>query len=132
MAAEAVQHRLVALALLGRAMRIVDIEGLDHAHAAVLGQEGHAQHVVTAAGGQPAQRPQLGVPSRASIRQRKAPPTRRSTSACVVRQSGEAAFHFMISSGVVHACQTASSGACAKDSTVICMTMLRSVRVRAV
>ena len=41
------------------------------------------------------------LPSLASIREENLPPSRRSTEAAVVCQSSDAAFHFLMSSGVV-------------------------------
>src|SRR6266853_6535711 len=61
------------------------------------------------------------LPSLASMRDEKAPPTRKSTVAPVVCQSSDAAFHCLISSGVVQARQTSSIGAAILVSTVIFM-----------
>src|SRR5690606_441245 len=59
------------------------------------------------------------LPSFASILDEKAPPTRRSTVAAVVCQSSDAAFHCLMSSGVVYARHTSSTGAAMRASTVI-------------
>src|SRR3954447_8908858 len=59
------------------------------------------------------------LPSFASIRDENWPPARRSTVAAVVCQSSEAAFHCLMSSGVVHARQTSSIGATIFVSTAI-------------
>src|SRR5215217_975902 len=58
------------------------------------------------------------------------PPTRRSTVEAVVCQSSDAAFHRLMSSGVVHARQTSSTGAATVVSTVIFMAALPSFRFR--
>src|SRR3954451_3217451 len=70
------------------------------------------------------------LPSFASILDENWPPTRRSTAAAVVCQSSDAAFHCLMSSGVVHARQTSSTGAATVVSTVICMAFLSSFRFR--
>ena len=59
------------------------------------------------------------LPSFASMRDENWPPTRRSTVEAVVCQSSDAAFHRLMSSGLVHACQTFSTGAATVVSTVI-------------
>ncbi|WP_242651039.1 hypothetical protein [Yoonia tamlensis] len=46
------------------------------------------------------------LPSLASIRDENLPPARKSTVAAVVCQSSEAAFHYIISAGVVQQAQT--------------------------
>src|SRR3954453_3928484 len=64
------------------------------------------------------------LPSLASMRDENVPPTGRSTAAAVVCQSSDAAFHCLMSSGVVHARQTSSIGAATVASTVIFMGSL--------
>ena len=59
------------------------------------------------------------LPSLASMREEKAPPTCKSTLAAVVCQSSEAAFHWVMWLGVVQAFQTCSVGAAIFVSTVI-------------
>src|SRR5689334_690834 len=61
------------------------------------------------------------LPSLASMREEKAPPSRRSTVALVVCQSSDAAFHFIMSAGVVYARQTCSMGAATVVSTLSLM-----------
>src|SRR6185369_13745895 len=68
------------------------------------------------------------LPSFASILDENWPTTRRSTAAAVVSQSSDAAFHRLMSSGVVHARQTSSTGAATVVSTVIFMAALSSFR----
>src|SRR3954447_23852545 len=60
------------------------------------------------------------------MRDENPPPARRSTAAAVVCQSSDAAFHRLMSSGVVHARQTSSTGAATVVSTVIFMASLAS------
>src|SRR4051812_46759515 len=55
------------------------------------------------------------------MRDENAPPTRKSTVAAVVCQSSDAAFHCLMSSGVVQARQISSIGAAIVVSTVIFM-----------
>jgi len=55
------------------------------------------------------------------MREENAPPSRKSTVAAVVCQSSDAAFHCLMSSGVVQARQTYSMGAATVVSTVIFM-----------
>src|SRR4051812_10838326 len=71
------------------------------------------------------------LPSLASMRDENWPPTRRSSEAAVVCQSSDAAFHCLMSSGVVHARQTSSTGAATVVSIVIFMEVLPSFLVRA-
>src|SRR5690606_16638298 len=53
------------------------------------------------------------------MRERKLPPSRRSTELWVVCQSSDAAFHCMMSPGVFQARQTSAMGALARASMVI-------------
>src|SRR5688572_19842138 len=59
------------------------------------------------------------LPSFASIRDENFPPSRKSTVLRVVCQSSCAAFHCLMSSGLLQAFHTRSSGALTKLSTVI-------------
>src|SRR5690606_27576331 len=59
------------------------------------------------------------LPSLASMRERKVPPSRRSTVLSVVCQSSDAAFHCLMSAGLLCASQTCCSGAFTMVSTVI-------------
>src|SRR5438128_11157868 len=63
------------------------------------------------------------LPSLASMRDEKVPPTRKSTSDFVVCQSSLAAFHCLMSSGAFHARQTCSIGAAILVSTMILFVM---------
>src|SRR5947209_13679576 len=64
------------------------------------------------------------LPSLASIRDEKAPPTRKSTADLVVCQSSDAAFHWLMSSGELHARQTSWTGAPTWVSTVILVGLM--------
>src|SRR5437879_9004203 len=66
------------------------------------------------------------LPSFASMRDEKEPPARRSTDALVVCQSSDAVFHCLMSSGVVQARQTSSTGALTIVSMVIFMWSILS------
>lgn len=130
---EVVQDGLPSLALLFGAVALLGVEGLAHLDALASGvnstrtlRPSPRVYSIRRCGATRVYVPSKSkptLPSRACMRAQNLPPSRKSTLARGVCQSGEAAFHCSMARGSFHAAHTRSMGAWTLVSTVIFLGM---------